>query len=73
MPGWRELPVLPTFKGRYERKQKTAALAWLAEHYPTGWQFDGAPVITQRSPHGTRHVPGRSPFGGYDFAATPDT
>jgi len=72
MPGWRELPVLPTFKGRDERRQKAAALAWLAEHYPIEWQFDGAPVITQRSPYGTRHVPGRSPLGGYDFAATPD-
>lgn len=69
MPGWRNLPTLPPVKGRDEHRKTTAALAWLTTHYPADWQVEGAPVITQRSGRGTRHVPGRSPYGGYDLAA----
>ncbi|WP_404442901.1 hypothetical protein LG315_08505 [Microbacterium marinum] len=29
----------------------------------------GAPILTERGPYGTRHVPGYSPFGGYDLSA----
>lgn len=32
------------------------------------WSQPGAPVITARSRYGTRHVPGRSPYGGYDLS-----
>lgn len=62
MPGWRDLPVRPS-------GLKAAALeAWL-DAYPSGWKRPGAPIRTVRDPHGTRHVPGRSPWGGYDLAA----
>jgi len=33
-------------------------------------QVVGAQVITERSSMGTRHVPGRSPWGGYDISHT---
>lgn len=61
MPGWRDLPTLP---GGLSLKRQQA---WLEEHYPPEWQIDGAPVLTLRSGIGTRHVDGRSPFGGYDL------
>src|SRR5690606_28014897 len=40
------------------------------DHYPIEAQFEGAPIITQRSGLGTRHVPRRSPWGGYDLSQT---
>lgn len=61
MPGWRDLPTLPA--GLSAKRQQT----WLQENYPPDWQFVGAPVLTLRSPNCTRHVDGRSPFGGYDL------
>lgn len=33
------------------------------------WEQAGAPIITERAPHGTRAVAGYSPYGGYDLAA----
>lgn len=45
-----------------------AARKWIEEHYPKSMQVVGAPVITERSSLGTRHVPGRSPWGGYDIS-----
>lgn len=53
-PGWRELPVL-------------TAADKIPAGYPLEWQTPGAPVVTTRQPIGTRNVPGRSPFGGYDM------
>jgi Family of unknown function (DUF6349) len=70
-PGWRELPILPA---RLRDLEKTgiskAARKWIKEHYPKSMQVVGAPVITERSSMGTRHVPGRSPWGGYDISHT---
>lgn len=72
-PGWRELPVLPhglrtrDDRGRFAPK----TMAWLEAHYPPAWQVEGAPIITDRGgPLGTRHVPGYSPWGGYDISHT---
>jgi len=48
----------------------TAARKWIDEHYPAAMRVAGAPVITERSCWGTRHVPGRSPWGGYDLSHT---
>jgi len=62
MPGWRDLPVRPA--GLTPAAEKV----WL-EAYPGDWQAPGAPIRTPRSTGGTRHVPGRSPWGGYDLAA----
>lgn len=70
MPGWRELPILPRKLARFENKQQIAAVAaWVGDTYPAAWQRPGAPIRTERGPYGTRHVPGRSPFGGYDISA----
>ncbi|WP_282072367.1 DUF6349 family protein [Janibacter hoylei] len=63
MPGWRDLPVMP---GEVNEKSRRA---WVEEHYPAEWQFIGAPVLTVRARNATRHVEGRSPFGGYDLCA----
>ena len=43
---------------------------WIAENYPKSMQVPGAPMITERRSFGTRHVPGRSPWGGYDISHT---
>lgn len=71
-PGWRDLPVVPESVrpsvGGISKTTK-AAYAWCVAHYPTDWQVDGAPVLTERSDSGTRAVPGRSPWGGYDISS----
>lgn len=47
-----------------------AAKKWISEHYPKSMQVPGAPILTERRPFGTRHVAGRSPWGGYDLFHT---
>lgn len=70
-PGWRDLPIVPTrLRDREKPGISKAAKKWIEAHYPKGMQIPGAPIITERSPMGTRHVPGRSPWGGYDIAHT---
>ncbi len=70
-PGWRRLPALPTMRGDADFQQKTQWRNQVSAHYPKSWHQVGAPVITIRTAGGTRSVPGRSPWGGYDIAATP--
>ena len=65
-PGWRELPVVSAVPE--ERKKRAAWVERVTELYPAGWLEDGGPIRTARSRGGTRHVPGRTPFGGYDLA-----
>lgn len=71
-PGWRDLPVVPQdvrpAGGGFGKSEKRAR-AWVAEHYPSEWQVEGAPVLTQRAGIGNAHVPSYSPWGGYDIAA----
>jgi len=71
-PGWRELPRVPAEvrpgAGGITSKTKPA-FEWVTANYPAEWQTDGAPVLTIRGGIGTRHVPGYSPWGGYDLAA----
>ncbi|MEJ6554056.1 DUF6349 family protein [Microbacterium esteraromaticum] len=62
-PGWRDLPVAPT--GLDEKK----VAAWAKSTYPPEWQVPAAPIRTWRSQYSTRHVPGRSPWGGFDLSA----
>ena len=70
-PGWRDLPVVPARLRSVDRLGLSkAATKWIAEHYPPSRQVVGAPIITERSKGGTRHVPGRSPWAGYDIAHT---
>lgn len=69
LPDWRALPVLPESVTRRDDKGTTKqAMAWLEEHVPADLQRDGAPIITERQPPGNRHVPGYSPWGGYDLS-----
>ncbi|MFC4244990.1 DUF6349 family protein [Gryllotalpicola reticulitermitis] len=71
-PGWRELPIIPITIAKTDDQNRptTKCLEWITEHYPTDWQTSGAPVITERVPHGTRSVPGRSPWSGFDLSHT---
>lgn len=69
MPGWRTLPVAPEgWRNDMSGKLSKNGRDFL-DAYPTEWTFAGAPILAARSGIGTRAVPGRSPFGGYDFAA----
>lgn len=62
-PGWQELPVAPK-----DLDPKRLA-KWAGETYPAEWQVRAAPIRTLRGPYGTRHVPSRSPWGGFDLSA----
>lgn len=69
--GWCDLPVVPArLRNTQEIGLSEAARKWIQQHYPASMQVVGAPVITERSGIGTRHVPGRSPWGGYDNSST---
>lgn len=70
-PRWRELPIVPArLRSVDQPGLSRAARKWVQEHYPQSMQVAGAPVITERSNSGTRHVPGRSPWSGYDLSHT---
>ena len=70
-PGWRVLPIVPARLRNMDKPGLSkAAKKWIVEHYPLSMQIVGAPIITERSYIATRHVPGRSPWGGYDIAHT---
>jgi hypothetical protein len=70
-PGWRDLPILPLTPqtDRTDKGTSKRARAFFEAEYPTEFQQSGAPVITQRSRFGTRHVPNYSPWGGYDLCS----
>jgi hypothetical protein len=65
-PGWRDVPVVPRVPE--ERSKRAAWVDRVRELYPAGWLEDGGPIRTARSGYGTRHVPSRTPFDGYDMA-----
>lgn len=71
-PGWRELPVLEMPRLTYEPKKDDAALAAVLPQivalYPADWPERCGPVRAWRNPIATRHVWGRSPWGGYELA-----
>lgn len=66
-PGWRNLPALPAkLRGKMGTSTMTPKLeAWFEENYPPEFRIPGAPILTDRN---GRHVPGYSPFGGFDIA-----
>lgn len=70
-PGWRELPIVATRPEPGPRaRQKTATGWWVAAvnaAYPEGWLEADGPIRTIRGRCGTRHVPARTGFGGYDL------
>lgn len=69
LPGWRDLPVMPLHAQPAEwAKPGKTALAWIEANQPVEWQRPGCPIRTERKEFATRHVPKRSPFGGYDLA-----
>jgi hypothetical protein len=73
-PGWRELPLLarPSLPDAPSARARAIA-AWRARWeplLPAGWLAAGGPIRTNRSQHGTRHVPGGAPGGGYDLSAS---
>lgn len=71
LPGWRDLPIVLSRLRLMEKDQLAKATQrWIFEHYPKSMQVTGAPIITERRPYGTRHVPSRSPWGGYDLSHT---
>lgn len=70
-PGWRDLPIVPArLRSTGSAGASKTLLKWIEKHYPPAMQVPGAPVITERARYGTRHVPGRSPWGGYDLSHT---
>lgn len=64
-PGWRDLPVVP--RDFIEPKRVDKLAVWLREFYGEWSSQSGAPIVTERKYSGSRHVPGRSPWGGYDL------
>lgn len=64
-PGWRDLPIAPgsLVRGGASRRLRE----WVDDHYPSQWRRGGAPILSERDAGGTRPVPGRSPFRGYDL------
>jgi hypothetical protein len=60
-PGWQDLPLVTS-----SMKPSGGYKFNIPEEYPKEWQYPGAPVRTARTPMSGRHVPGRSPWGGYD-------
>ncbi|RIJ77950.1 hypothetical protein D1871_04505 [Nakamurella silvestris] len=70
-PGWRELPIITPVRGDASPEVQRRWTEEVADLYPAEFQRTGAPVITDRRPPVNRSVPGRSPWGGYDIAATP--
>lgn len=71
-PGWRTLPVVPlSALGSNPANHQTRAGKWALEHYPKAWRIGGAPIRTERERGATRHVAGRSPFGGFDLGTAP--
>jgi Family of unknown function (DUF6349) len=69
-PGWRDFPVVAPVPG--DPKAKPRWTGELAQAYPPEWLEAGGPIRTWRQGLGTRHVPGRTPWGGYD-AGVPET
>ena len=70
-PRWRELPIVAQVpESGTNAKQREAMARWINrvnDRYPHGWLESGGPIRTRRRGYGTRHVPNRTPFGGYDL------
>lgn len=72
-PGWRDLPTLPAkLRGTMGTTKMTPRLEeWFQTNYPAHLRTTGAPILTDRTNNGTRHVPAYSPYGGFDLASQP--
>jgi Family of unknown function (DUF6349) len=69
-PGWRDLPVVAPVPG--DPKVKARWTEDLRQAYPVEWLEAAGPIRTWRTGLGTRHVPGRTPWGGYDAGVPED-
>lgn len=74
LPGWRDLPVVPDRLTRkpgwdMERTSRAKVVTWIQENYPAAFLGPGSPIRTLRQHFAGRHVPNRSPQGGYDLGA----
>jgi len=72
-PDWRQLPVVERAPNPWDcspaQHQKRIG-RWLDQVLPLlpdGWDEVGGPIRTRRDPMGRRHVPRRTPWGGYDL------
>lgn len=68
VPGWRDLPVVPSKVRGIPPRGRNPLQEWVEEHYPAEAQQPGHPIVSERGGLGTRHVPGHSPWGGYDLS-----
>jgi hypothetical protein len=74
-PGWRNLPPVlgppsPDGSPKEYDKRKARWLEKVAPVFPAGWLEGGGPIRTARKAPGNRHVPLRTPYGGYDLACS---
>lgn len=71
-PWWRELPPVPHHARQRDAQGRPSPVMidWLTSNYPEHARTPGSPIITFRNGVGTRHVPGASPYGGYDISHT---
>jgi hypothetical protein len=76
LPGWRDLQLVLSALIKpgwdMERESREKVMAWVEEHYPAAFLEHGSPVRTVRPRYGGRHVPNRSPQGGYDLGTSND-
>lgn len=64
-PGWRDLPI--------DKPTESRTKKWTPLPRDEQWTTPGAPILTARTGLGTRHVPDRSPWGGYDLGIPVDS
>lgn len=67
-PGWRDSPIVPSCRSGADKKKTNRWETTVREAY--GERRRGWPMITDRETSGARAVQGRSPWKGYDVAAS---
>ncbi|MCY7299174.1 MAG: hypothetical protein LH616_08185 [Ilumatobacteraceae bacterium] len=72
---WLSLPIFPAkLRGQMGSHQMTEKRQdWLEANYPARFRSPLAPILTTRGRMGGRHVPGYSPYGGFDMGIITDT
>ena len=70
--GWRLLPHFPdNLRGSMGSSQMSDKRhKWLEENYPTRFRTVLSPILTRSEPIDSRHVPGYSPYGGFDMGVS---
>jgi len=72
---WQTLPIFPAkLRGQMGSREMTEKRQdWLEANYPARFRSPLAPILTDRGRVGARHVPGYSPYGGFDMGIITDT